>query len=245
MFLAHMKVRLLEVARNAQIATKNHTDISKKTFAHQLALIDIQIISEYIAAYLSNRNYLRSRVRIPDIKGSLPNLNPEEIAKAEIFLNTNTEIHSAFFHISKILEEYFNDLYLACLNKDEEAQSQAKGFEGETAKQTLQSELLPQMIAGLEEDFMNPNPNVFSKGLKQAFENDAFGKKRECPFSRKISTIFALQPTRKHEDVVVISEEREPGALPMFIYREILEARYCSMRLKSQASTSHVSPIAY
>lgn len=128
------------------------------------------------------------------------------------------------------------------MHKDQDAQSQAKGFEGEAAQQTLQSELLPQMIARLSEEFENPNPDIFSRGLKQAFANDAFGKKRECPFSRKISTLFALQPERTSEDVVIILDTKKPGALPMFIYTELLSARHLEQSSNFSASTSHASP---
>jgi hypothetical protein len=119
------------------------------------------------------------------------------------------------------IDGYFSDLILANEEENSSISAFAERLKFENSNGALMQELLPQMMALCEALEHNPNESVISRALRTAINHDVFGNGVECPFDRKISSVFALQPARISPTEVVILPEKKRGFLPIFIHQEL------------------------
>lgn len=224
MHLRDQEENLLAVADFA-MGRKTKAEQTGKHNIFSSALIDASVIGQYLAEYLSEPDYLYN----PQMIGQRIELReptqpfPEKTKKRlQEFLKEHPHYYQTFSIISAVLQEYFNDLRQVSALGFNEISSEAQGLEGE-AVHSLQGELLPQMLLGLTKEMIQmPDAKAFEKGLGHAFDRQAFGMHGiGCPFGVKVAGIFATRPVRIANDTVIIHPQKQRGALPAFIYREL------------------------
>jgi hypothetical protein len=73
MLMPDQKEQLIALGKNTNESTENITDLGRQYFSTQIRLIDIDMISRYLANYLSDPNYKNNPLNKPIIikKGEL------------------------------------------------------------------------------------------------------------------------------------------------------------------------------
>lgn len=225
MILHHTKLKLVALGASVVQATQDTTNLSRQYFMRQIMLVDPDLIAIYVAAELSNPNY-RSETNESAIVIRRGETNLSE--RMQIYLRksimSNPTNRNAFTIITRILDGYFDDLIKSNEDQNDDISIIAERLQTQNREGSLMSELLPQMMYLDGRVDINPNETNIADALKSAFEANVFGEGIECPFGRKISSIFALQPVRISPTKVIIHNEKRRGSLPVFISRELSQS---------------------
>lgn len=195
-------------------------------------LLEPRIIGAYVENYLSNKQWKKIKLKDFSVTDAHISIGEDHLAEAEKFLEQNPYYAISLTAITEILDRYAQDLssqvipvYDATLNDLLHfSQSKVNKMKEENSFNNLVRELMPQIIQAFPTAReRQPEPEDFKKGLDIAFQRSAFGENLECPFGRRISSIFAINPKRVSPSKVIIDEKSHRGALPTFIYREVAE----------------------
>ncbi len=202
-----------------------------------LKAIDLDLVSQYIAEYLSDPSYVTARkpewtmsqtVRVYN------KLDTEQLKKTGALIDNNPALKNTFATLSEIMSKYFNDL-LELANVIEpdihsidymqkmDVLTGMSAMQREAEKGFFATELLPFMVHGIEDDVTNVgvDADLFQKAFQNAMDLGVFSDERRCPFSRRLASILALSPSRDEgTGQISFAHTRSPFALLAFIHKE-------------------------
>jgi len=204
-------------------------------------LLEPKILGAYVEDYLSKEKWKNIKLKDFSVTDAHISMSEDRLADAEKFIEQNPHYAISLTAITEILGIYAQDLlsqlgpvYDATLNDLLHfSQSRVQKMKSENSFNSLMRELMPQIIGELPAAYeRKPKPEDFKKGLDIAFQRSAFGENLECPFGRRVSSIFAINPIRISQSKVTVSEKSCRGALPAFIYDEVLKGYKFNRRFR-------------